>query len=262
MIKSTQWLKANLNREDLIILDASLKAKKEREEQIPGARFFDLVGKFSDKSSKFPNTMVGEAQFQEGARDLGINQDSTLLIYDNVGVYSAPRVWFMFRSMGFNEVYVLDGGLPAWKEDGMPIESLDESEYPKGDMKAHADANAFKTFEDVQANIDSNLYQVLDARSSGRYDGTSPEPRAELQSGHIPGSKCLPFTEVLEGGKFKTKSELQLVFDETQPMMFSCGSGLTACITLLAAEIAHEDVEKVVFDGSWTEWATRNNLLT
>lgn len=262
MIKSTQWLKENLNRDDLVILDASLKSKKERTEQIPGARFFDLSGKFSDKDSAYPNTMVNEGQFQKEVRNLGVNQDSIVIVYDNEGIYSAPRVWFMFKSMGFTTVFVLDGGLPAWKADHHETEPIQHREYPKGDFKANFNPNAFKSFDQVNDNIESATYQVLDARSSGRFAGTSPEPRAELQSGCIPGSKSLPFTEVLTDGKFKSKAELQEVFDEAVPMMFTCGSGITACVTLLAAELAYPDTEKVVFDGSWTEWAIRNNLLT
>lgn len=262
MIKSVDWLVKNTDDPNLVILDASLIAKKKRELQIIGSRYFDLPGKFSNKESKYPNTMPSENQFETEARALGINKDSRIIVYDNLGIYSAPRVWYMFRSMGHKEVYVLDGGLPAWIEAGQKTEEIHEPNVDIGNFEAKANAKAFKSFEEIKANIETDEFKVLDARSKGRYDGTSPEPRKELQSGHIPKSSSLPFSEVLSEGKFKTKEELQKLFKGDESLVFSCGSGLTACITLLAAEIVNEDQEKAVFDGSWTEWAIRNGLLT
>lgn len=262
MIKSVDWLVKNIDDPNLVLLDASLIAKKMRVIQIPGSRYFDLPGKFSNKESNYPNTMPSEHQFQSEARALGINNDSRIVIYDNMGIYSSPRVWYMFRSMGHKEVYVLDGGLPAWIDAGQPTKEIDVTIVDNGNFEAKANANAFKSFEEIETNIETEQFKVLDARSKGRFDGTSPEPRKELRSGHIPNSSSLPFSEVLDGGKFKSKEELEKIFSGDGPLVFTCGSGLTACITLLAAEIVSEDREKAVFDGSWTEWAMRNGLLT
>lgn len=262
MIQSTQWLKENLQKEDLVILDASLESKNVRTDQIPGALFFDLPERFSDKSSPLPNTMIGEDEFQKEVRNLGVNKDSTVVVYDNVGIYSSPRAWYMFKSMGFPNVFVLDGGLPAWRADNNKTELVQNHECKQGNFEAKFDSNAFKSFEEVEQNIKTKTYQLIDARSPGRFAGTSPEPRPELRSGCIPGSTNLPFTDVLNNGKFKTKSELQSIFENPVPAMFSCGSGLTACITLLAFDLAYPETEKVIYDGSWTEWAIRNKLLT
>ncbi|GLR16387.1 sulfurtransferase [Portibacter lacus] len=261
MIKSVDWLHAHLNDENIIILDASLKAKKERVCQIPNARYFDLPGKFSDISSQFPNTMPSASQFEKEARALGINNDSTIIIYDNMGVYSAPRVWYMFKSMGHQDVHVLDGGLPAWEDRQFTTEDLSNEKYESGDFTAKFNEDSIKSTFDILQNIDSRKSQLIDARSEGRFNGTAPEPRAELKSGSIPGSVNIPFSRVLENGKYKSKSELEQIFNPEKPMIFTCGSGLTACILLLAAEIAH-DHPKSVYDGSWTEWALTHNLVT
>ena len=262
MIKSVQWLQNHLVDPNVIVLDASLEAKKKRVNQIAGARFFDLPGKFSDKSSPFPNTMPDEDQFQREARNLGLNNEDTIVIYDNMGIYSSPRVWYMLKMMGHQEVYVLDGGLPLWEKEAYPITVLESSTYKKGNFIAELKNGAFKSTNEIKSNIDKEARQLIDARSAGRFDGSAPEPKAELKSGSIPGSVNIPFTKVLDNGKFKSKKDLQEIFHDEKPMIFTCGSGLTACINLLAAEIADDASEKSVYDGSWTEWATTHNFLT
>ncbi|MEL6559451.1 MAG: sulfurtransferase [Bacteroidota bacterium] len=268
-IVTVKWLSENLKAPDLIILDASLKGNvsgltpKHQDIQIEGARYFDLKGKFSDKSSHLPNTLPSAAAFAAEARQLGINGGSKLVIYDNIGAYSSPRVWWMFKTMGHNEVAVLDGGLDAWVNADLPTEPIQENSYEMGDFSATRDETSVKTADDVLENISTLDFITIDARSAGRFKAEAPEPRADLRSGHIPQSKNLPFKQVLENGRFKSEEQLNQQFTELnpdrKPMIFTCGSGLTACIILLAAELVGYG-ETAIYDGSWTDWGSRPEL--
>lgn len=262
---SAEWLHSTINDPNLIILDASTAANQAGSSsefeniKIKGARFFDLNEVFSDPNGKFPNTFPGEEQFETGCRNLGINQSSRIVVYDNLGVYTSPRVWWMFKAMGHENVSVLDGGLPEWIRKGFETEIKTKASYPLGDFKAVFQKKAIKDFDFVSANVMNKEQLLIDARSKGRFDGTQAEPRAGLRSGHIPNSLNIPYTSVLEDGKYKTKAELTELFqeinDDSRPLIFSCGSGITACIILLAADLILEN-EKSVYDGSWTEWAS------
>ncbi len=266
---SVQWLKEHKNDDKLLILDArmakTVDGKKSAFENryIPGAVKADLEGKFSDKSSPFPNTFPSIDQFAEEAQKLGINQDTHIVVYDDRGVYSSPRVWWLIKTMGLEKVSVLDGGLPAWIEAGFDTEERLSEPNRKGNFIARLKSDDVKMYEDVVSNIESHEFDIVDARSKGRFDGTSPEPRAHLKSGHIPHSFCIPYKEVLENGRYKSKAELTEIFAEVAqtnaPLTFSCGSGLTACIVLLAAKISGL-TNLSVYDGSWTEWAERQGL--
>ncbi len=253
-----------MSHPDCIVLDASPKENKSNlsplhsDKRIPGARPFDLKGKFSDHSASMPNTFPSADQFQEGCRALGIDAESRIVVYDNLGMYTAPRVWWMFKVMGHQHVRVLDGGLPAWVEEGMEIEIKSIETYGEGSFVARPDLSVVKTMEDVLANLAKPDYTIVDARSAGRFKGTAPEPRAGLESGHIPDSINIPYADVLDNGKLKNKEELEYIFKDViaqeKPIVFSCGSGLTACINLLALSTLGE-YETSVYDGSWTEWA-------
>lgn len=269
-IVTVDWLKGHLKDEGLILLDASMAATADGKTSeydsmtIPGARIFDLKGAFSDKLSPFPNTMPGEEQFQKGARELGINEDSKIVVFDNMGVYSSPRVWWMFKTMGHEDVSVLDGGLPEWVKKGNSMESKKEGKYEEGNFTARMNPSNWISYEQVCENVDQNSFTIVDARSKGRFEGTAKEPRKHLKSGHIPHSVNVPFEMVLDDGKFRSESELKDVFKNTnednKELVFSCGSGLTACIILLANRIAGGESEKV-YDGSWTEWAELQGLF-
>ena len=261
-IVTPHWLKDNLHHPNLVLLDCSLNIIPETHKTIPNALYFDLKRKFSDISSAYPNMMPSEQQFESKCRALGINQSSEIVVFDHKGIYSSPRVWWMFKTMGHEDVAVLDGGLPEWVDKGYPIEAI-KTHYKKGDFKATISSNNVKSFDDVIKNIDESSFLVVDARSEGRFKGTAPEPRKTLKSGHIKNSKNIPFTSVLDQGKFKSPAELQRIFqnlNSDKDYVFSCGSGITACILSLASELAGKP-SRTIYDGSWTEWAERNKLL-
>ncbi len=268
-IVSTAWLKDNLQDPDLVILDASLKVNVSGKKsdydgiQIEGARFFDLEGEFSDDTSGLPHTLPSQEAFENASRKLGINNSSKIVVYDNMGIYTAPRVWWMYKVMGHKNVAVLDGGLPGWVKEGYPTETISEQEIRPGDFTAHLDQSQVKNIEDIKSNLNSAEFTVIDARSAGRFNGTEPEPRVGLRGGHIPKSWSVPFQSLIEDGHFKSKEERAAIFKalnlEDQPIVFSCGSGVTACVTLLASEGILNN-PKAVYDGSWTEWAQHLDL--
>lgn len=268
-VVSAPWLKDNLNDPDLVILDASLKVNVSGKKsdydgiQITGARFFDLEGEFSDNASGLPHTLPSETAFEQASQKLGINKNSKIVVYDNMGIYTAPRVWWMYKVMGHEHIAVLDGGLPGWVKAGYPTETTKEQNVVVGNFKAQLDKAQVKSIEDVKINLDAQQFTVIDARSAGRFNGTEPEPRKGLRGGHIPNSLSVPFQSLIDDGHFKSKEELAAIFQalnlQDKPLVFSCGSGVTACVTLLASEGILNN-PKAVYDGSWTEWAQRLDL--
>ncbi|PWJ36151.1 3-mercaptopyruvate sulfurtransferase [Sediminitomix flava] len=259
-IVSVEWLSEHLEHPNLILLDATIPKPGSKEKYIPTevigtAQFFDINNAFSDKSSSLPHTMPSVAQFEEEAQKLGINQDSWVVVYDALGTYSSPRAWWMFKAMGFSNVSVLDGGLPTWKAKNFPTKSYEKNEA-KGDFKAVLKEELIKDKNAVLTALEDEAKSILDARSAGRFDGTAPEPRVGLRSGHMPNAKSLPFTDLQLEGQMKTKEDLKSIFNDKkveQEMIFSCGSGVTACILALGATIAGYD-KLSVYDGSWSEW--------
>lgn len=263
---TVEWLKEHLNDPELIVLDSSLDKNMEGADPeflgqvIAGARFFDLKNDFSDTNGEFPNTFPSKEKFEESARKLGINNSNTIVVYDNLGIYTSPRVWWMFKRMGHDNVFVLDGGLPEWcREGGQTAGDYSIAEKP-GDFKAKLDHDPVKDISFVKQNISDQKMLLIDARSAGRFNGTAEEPRKGLRSGHIPGSVNIPFKSLLKNGKYKSKEELKAIFEQVgaddHPLLFSCGSGVTACVLLLASEMV-QDNPTAVYDGSWTEWATK-----
>lgn len=270
-IVSTEWLQQNLNDPDLVILYVmGLKKKQQALQaqadavQIPESRFFDLKQDFQRTGSELPNTIPTPEQFTAACQELGIKQDSKIVLYDSSGIYASPRAWYLFKVMGHQDVAVLNGGLPAWQAAHLPVESFQKHIFSKGNFQAQFQADQFQDTAAIQANIETQNRAVIDARSEGRFQGTAPEPRAGLSSGHIPGSYNIPFTEVLEDGRYKSTEELNIIFNQLSlqqdKLTFSCGSGITACIVLLAAEQVLKDLPKAVYDGSWTEWASTEGL--
>lgn len=257
---SVDWLKSNLTLSNLILLDATINKKIDDDsERIPYALFFDIKQKFSDTSARFPSTLPSKEQFETEAKALGINNDSFVVVYDDKGIYSSARAWWLFKVFGFNNVAVLDGGLPEWKKQNLPIETYNEESFKKGNFKARFRPELMTDFYGINQYSNDVDTLILDARSSNRFQCLVDEPREGLRRGTIPNSKNLPYTELLNGNILKSKDQLLKIFDnlveETTRMVFSCGSGITACILALAAtQCGYKNL--VVYDGSWTEYGT------
>lgn len=248
--------------ENVILLDCTIdkvgqSLKDAKLELLPNSLFFDIEGKFSDHVSKLPHTLVAEQVFENEVQALGIDQDSTVVLYDRWGVYSSPRAWWMFKVMGFDQVYILNGGVPAWKKNKYKLADSYKQQDKVGNFKAHFQKNLYADKEYILAHYRASNVTIFDARSKGRFSGLVPEPRKGLNGGHIPHSKNLPFEELLEDIYYKPTDELQQQFDQfkttANEYIFSCGSGITASILAFASYISgHTNIR--VYDGSWSEW--------
>lgn len=259
-IVSAKWLYEHLEDPNLIILEARLDQNQIKDIQIVGSRLFDIKNTFSDTSNPLPNTFPSVEQFIVESQKLGINNNSFIVVYDTTGIYSSPRVWWMFNAMGHSNIAVLDGGLPEWIKQGYPTEKIKETSYTIGDFEAHFQTDLIKNKGQILENIDSKEAVLIDARSSERFHATIEETRVGIRNGHIPGSRNVPFESLFEDGKYKSATELSEIFDlNDKPLYFTCGSGITACILLLATELI-SDNPKAVYDGSWTEWGQATNL--
>lgn len=253
-----------MNGSNLIILDASMKKATETDAdlasvQIPNARFFDIKQVFSNLKDPFPNAVPSEGQFTKEVQNLGINKDSAIVVYDDKGIYSSARVWWMFNAFGHDNIAVLNGGLPEWIKYNCKTEPKKKIESQRGDFVGKYNPDYFKFFDDIQKSSSHKNDLILDARSADRFQGLVEESRKGLRSGHIPKSKSLPYSELLIGYKLKDKNELISIFNKfdssAKELIFSCGSGITACILALGAEIA--GLKKLsVYDGSWTEYGS------
>ena len=268
------WLNENLNQEDLIIIDCTWHlpgtnrdGKSEfLNERIPGSIFLDL-DEFSDQSSKYPHTIADKEWFSKKASELGIQNSDHIICYDTLGIFTSPRVSWMLSQYGHEKVSILDGGFKNWKIKKFKVETGKPQNKGQSNYIAKNNPKNIKFFEDIKNNIVSSTFKLIDARPSGRFNATDPEPRPELQSGNIPNSQSLPFSKLLDPatGCMKNKDELKKIFDElsvssNDKITFSCGSGVAAVI----AGTAYEKVfnkEFDVYDGSWTEWALKNKLI-
>ncbi|KZL18373.1 3-mercaptopyruvate sulfurtransferase [Pseudovibrio sp. Ad37] len=265
-IVSTSWLKDHLDAPDVVIIDASWylpamerDAKKEyKQEHIPGALFMD-IDDVSDQNSPLPHMMPEPHVFSSKMRKMGIGDGQTIVVYDGMGIFSAARVWWMFRAFGVKSVFVLDGGLPAWKEEGYPV-----SDEVPARMERHFTAmlnnDMVRNLNEVQDALKTSSHLVLDARAPERFKGLAPEPREGVRAGHMPGTLNLPFGLLLNDGKLRSKEDLQNIFaqggvDATTPVITSCGSGVTAAVITLALEQVGF-TKNALYDGSWTEWGS------
>jgi thiosulfate/3-mercaptopyruvate sulfurtransferase len=262
---SVDWLNDHLEALNLVILDATMdkvvdpSSSASNDIQIPKARFFDIKNKFSDTSNPFPNAVPKEDQFTKEAQKLGINKDSAIVVYDDNGIYSSARAWWLFRAFGHNNVAVLNGGLPEWVNANYEVEPKKPSKGSKGNFKGEYNSQFFKFFDDIIKANDDKKHMILDARSADRFYGRVKEPREGLRSGQIPNSKSLPYTELIFGNKLKPVDDLASIFNNfngaEKNLVFSCGSGITACVLALGADIA--GFKKLsVYDGSWTEYGS------
>lgn len=267
-IVTAEWLNKHCKADNLLIFDAtipkvgSISEENQPKEQIPNAIFFDIKNEFSEVNSKYPNTILHPEEFEFKAQNLGVHKNSCIVVYDDYGIYSSPRVWWMFNTFGFNNIAVLDGGLPAWKKANLYTEQPQKNEQIKGDFIVNYQPQKIRFTEDVLASV-SLTTCIADARSKSRFLGIEPEPRKEVRSGHIPNSINIPYAEMLHHGKMKSSSVLKEIFNKYNPnkevLIFSCGSGITACILALGAELAGIE-NYAVYDGSWSEWGSRIDL--
>ncbi|WP_438977588.1 sulfurtransferase [Polaribacter sp.] len=265
-----KWLYHHIEDENLIIFNATIPKVTDKENlslkesyKIKGAIFFDIKNTFSDKEAAFPNTILSPEKFQDKAQEIGVNNNSCIIVYDEIGIYSSARVWWMFQLMGFTNIAVLDGGFPAWKSKEYPVEQKHLINLSKGDFKSFYQPDKIKFTKDVLENIKNKGSIVVDARSKGRFYATEPEPRNDIRGGHIPGSVSLPYSEILDHQYLKSNEDLKSIYQDlntlNKPIIFSCGSGITASVLALGAEIA--GIKKyAVYDGSWTEWGSTNHL--
>jgi thiosulfate/3-mercaptopyruvate sulfurtransferase len=268
---STEWLAAELGKPDLVVLDCTTYLPNEpgnakdgfRAAHIPGARLFDIDA-FGDPETDLPHMVPTPARFAKLIGALGVSNTSRVVFYDQHGLRASARGWWMMRLFGHEQAAVLEGGLPKWQREGRPVETGEPKPATPATFVPDLIARRLAGIGDIKRIVRQGGGEalILDARSKARYDGTAPEPRAGLPSGHMPGAASLPFTELLNAdGTMKPADELKTIFaargaEAEQPMIASCGSGVTACVIVLGAVQAGLP-EPAVYDGSWTEWASR-----
>ncbi|SEW38727.1 thiosulfate/3-mercaptopyruvate sulfurtransferase [Cognatiyoonia koreensis] len=268
---STDWLAAHLKDPDLRILDASWYLPTDnrdplaeyKADHIPGARFFD-IDEISDARSELPHMVPPVEKFMSRMRAIGIGDGHQVVVYDGAGLFSAARVWWLFKLMGQKDVAVLDGGLPKWKADGH--KTTDQLPVIRDrHMTVSRQNQLVRDVTQVARAAKLGDHTIIDARSAARFRGDAPEPREGLRAGHIPGSVNLPFSDLLnEDGTMKPPNTLRTLFNDAgadlgKPVITTCGSGVTAAVLALALErIGKTDFS--LYDGSWSEWGMYADL--
>jgi thiosulfate/3-mercaptopyruvate sulfurtransferase len=275
---SPAWLAQRLTDPSTIVLDATMPPvgvtppvdtrARYLEQHIPGAIFFD-IDQLSDHSTPLPHMLPTAADFAAAMSALGISDTATIVVYEQQGVYSAPRARWMLRTFGTPNVYLLDGGLPAWLSANLPAESGPVTRAATT-FHARLDATAINDLahirEIISAHGQISRPQILDARSNARFTGAAPEPRPNLSSGHMPGATSMPFLDlVTPEGRLKSPEELRAIFssrhvDLAQPITTTCGSGVTAAVVSLGLELAGA-TKTTLYDGSWAEYASQPDAV-
>jgi thiosulfate/3-mercaptopyruvate sulfurtransferase len=263
---SPEWLKVRLDAPDIRVIDATWHLPGDPRDaraehaaaRIPGAVFFD-IDEIADTSSPLPHMLPSPEKFASRMRKAGIGDGAQIVIYDSQGLFSAARVWWTFRVMGFDDVVVLDGGLPAWRAAGGPLEDGPPTMRTDRHLTPRFRADLVRDLKDMRWAVETGRALILDARSPKRFAGDAPEPRPGLKSGHMPGAHNVPYETLLdEKGFLRPREDLEKIFAEASVtprarVICTCGSGVTASIIALAlARIGRWDAP--VYDGSWAEW--------
>ncbi len=272
LVVSTDWLQSHLKDPSLRVIDASWHLPtvgrdgeaEYRNQHIEGAVFFD-IDKISDQSSPLPHMVPSAEQFARDVGNLGISNAHQIVVYDSLGLFSAARVWWLFRYMGHFDVCVLDGGLPRWIEEGRPL-SRKATRREKAHMVPHEQSDMVRDVTAVHKVTVNGEEKIIDARPKARFLGEEEEPRPGLRRGHMKGAVNIPYDSLLnEDGTLKNRSQLEQIFDESgvtfdEPVITSCGSGVTAAVISLALEIIGHP-NHALYDGAWAEWGGRDDLV-
>jgi thiosulfate/3-mercaptopyruvate sulfurtransferase len=266
---TTDWLAGELGKPDLVVFDATKYLPNEAKDghaefriaHIPGARYFD-IDEIADPDTDLPHMVPTPGRFARLMGALGVGNASRVVFYDQKGLASAARGWWLMGLFGHDAAAVLDGGLPKWRREGRATESGEPPAPSPASFRPDYRATRLRGIGDVLHNVTTGVELVLDARAAGRFTGTTPEPRAGMRSGHIPDSASVPYTDLLnDDGTLRPPAALRARFaaagvDGTRVPVTSCGSGVTACILTLGLRLAGLP-EGAVYDGSWTEWGGR-----